>query len=149
MITASYSSADFAEPAASILTPDTLYQTDDVEKYDYNVEKAKQLLADAGVSNLKLRLAYTNTNKPQTSQVVHSAKAERCGIEVELLPMDGTAYGNRTLDMNNTDFELSFGGYIMGYEPDAYKSLFLSDAAYNYSHYKTLISTSCGVMQRL
>ncbi|SLK04127.1 MULTISPECIES: ABC transporter substrate-binding protein [unclassified Paenibacillus] len=137
LITASYSSADFAEPAPSILTPDTLYQTDDVEKYDYNVEKAKQLLADAGVSNLKLRLAYTNTNKPQTSQALYiQQKLKDVGIEVELLPMDGTAYGNRTLDMNNTDFELSFGGYIMGYEPDAYKSLFLSDAAYNYSHYK-------------
>jgi peptide/nickel transport system substrate-binding protein len=137
LITASYSSADFAEPAPSILTPDTLYQTDDVEKYDYNLEKAKQLLADAGVSNLKLRLAYTNTNKPQTSQALYiQQKLKDVGIEVELLPMDGTAYGNRTLDMNNTDFELSFGGYIMGYEPDAYKSLFLSDAAYNYSHYK-------------
>ncbi|MDO7907750.1 ABC transporter substrate-binding protein [Paenibacillus sp. JX-17] len=138
LITASYSSGDFAEPAPSILTPDTLYQTDDVEKYDYNADKAKQLLADAGVSNLKLRLAYTNTNKPQTSQALYiQQKLKDVGIEVELLPMDGTAYGNKTLDMNNKDFDLSFGGYIMGYEPDAYKSLFLSDAAYNYSHYKS------------
>ncbi|MDO3410400.1 ABC transporter substrate-binding protein [Saccharibacillus sp. CPCC 101409] len=137
LITASYSSGDFAEPAASILTPDTLYHTDDVQTYDYNAEKAKQLLADAGVSGLKLRLAYTNTNKPQTSQALYiQQKLKEVGIEIELLPMDGTAYGNKTLDMNNKDFELSFGGYIMGAEPDAYKSLFLSDAAYNYSHYK-------------
>jgi peptide/nickel transport system substrate-binding protein len=27
------------------------------------------------------------------------------------------------------------GGYIMGFEPDAYKSLFVSTEAYNYSHY--------------
>ncbi|MCH3078518.1 ABC transporter substrate-binding protein, partial [Listeria monocytogenes] len=26
-------------------------------------------------------------------------------------------------------------GYIMGTDPDAYKSLYLSDAPYNYSHY--------------
>lgn len=137
LITASYTSNEFAEPASSILTPDTLYQTSDLEKYDYNLEKAKQLLADAGVSNLKVRLAYTNTNKPQESQALYiQQKLKDVGIEVELLPMDGTAYGNRTLDLNNTDFELSFGGYIMGFEPDAYKVLFQSKEAYNYSHYK-------------
>ncbi|OAB46196.1 ABC transporter substrate-binding protein [Paenibacillus glacialis] len=137
IITASYTSNEFAEPASSILTPDTLYQTNDLEKYDYNLEKAKQLLADAGVSNLKIRLAYTNTNKPQESQALYiQQKLKDVGIEVELLPMDGTAYGNRTLDLNNKDFDLSFGGYIMGFEPDAYKTLFQSDAAYNYSHYK-------------
>ncbi|AOZ92221.1 ABC transporter substrate-binding protein [Paenibacillus crassostreae] len=137
IITASYTSSEFAEPAASILTPDTLYQTSDLETYDYNLDKAKQLLADAGVSNLKLRLAYTNTNKPQESQALYiQQKLKDVGIEVELLPMDGTAYGNKTLDVNNKDFELSFGGYIMGFEPDAYKVLFQSEAAYNYSHYK-------------
>ncbi|HEY2493992.1 MAG TPA: ABC transporter substrate-binding protein [Paenibacillus sp.] len=137
IITASYTSNEFAEPAASILTPNTLYQTDDLEKYDYNLDKAKQLLADAGVSNLKIRLAYTNTNKPQESQALYiQQKLKDVGIEVELLPMDGTAYGNRTLDLNNKDFDLSFGGYIMGFEPDSYKTLFQSNAAYNYSHYK-------------
>lgn len=137
LITASYSSTEFAEPAYSILTPDTLYQTSDVEKYDYNLDKAKQLLSEAGVGNLKLRLAYTNTNKPQESQALYiQQKLKDAGIEVELLPMDVTAYGNKTLDMNNKDFELNFGGYIMGYEPDAYKSLYMSEEAYNYSHYK-------------
>lgn len=137
MITASYSSSEFAEPAPSILTPDTLYQTGDVEKYDYNLDKAKQLLSEAGVSNLKIRLAYANSNKAQESQGLYvQQKLKDAGIEVELLPMDVTAFGNKTLDMNNKDFELNFGGYIMGFEPDAYKSLFLSNEAYNYSHYK-------------
>ncbi|AWB45767.1 ABC transporter substrate-binding protein [Paenibacillus sp. CAA11] len=138
MITASYSSAEFAEPAASILTPDTLYQTTDVEKYDYNLDKAKQLLSEAGVSNLKLRLASVNTNKPQESQALYiQQKLKDAGIEVELLPMDITAFGNKSLDMNNKDYDLSLGGYIMGYEPDAYKSLYMSNEAYNYSHYKS------------
>ncbi|UHA71845.1 ABC transporter substrate-binding protein [Paenibacillus sp. 481] len=137
IITAAYNSAEFAEPAASILTPDTQYHTTDVEKYDYNAEKAKQLLTQAGVSNLKLRLAYVNTNKPMTSQALYvQQKLKEVGIEVELMALDSTAFGNMSLDMNNTAYELSFGGYIMGHEPDAYKSLYLSDAAYNYSHYK-------------
>jgi peptide/nickel transport system substrate-binding protein len=42
----------------------------------------------------------------------------------------------RSLDMNNTAWELNLGGYIMGSEPDGYKSLFMSNEAYNYAHYK-------------
>jgi len=137
MIEAAYSSLDFAEPAASILTPDTLYHTTDVETYDYNVDKAKELLKSAGVSNLKLKLAYANSNKPQTSQALYlQQKLKDVGIEIELMPLDATALGNKTLDMNNKDYDLTFGGYIMGSEPDAYRSLFMSDEAYNYAHYK-------------
>ncbi|GAB7260495.1 hypothetical protein DZS_20110 [Dickeya ananatis] len=39
-------------------------------------------------------------------------------------------------DKNNTAYELSLGGYIMGSEPDGYKSLFMSNEDYNYAHYK-------------
>lgn len=34
-------------PAASILTPDTLYHSQDVAKYDYDPETAKKLLSAA------------------------------------------------------------------------------------------------------
>ncbi|WP_018758943.1 ABC transporter substrate-binding protein [Paenibacillus terrigena] len=137
MITAAYTSGEYAEPAASILTPDTLYQTNDVEKYDHNLDKAKELLAQAGVSNLKLKLAYTNSNKPQTSLALYvQQKLKEVGIEVELMPLDITAFGNKSLDMNNKEYDLSFGGYIMGFEPDAYRTLYMSNEAYNYSHYK-------------
>lgn len=137
MIAASYNSLDFAEPAPSILTPDTLYHTKEVETYDYNLNKAKELLSSAGVGGLKLKLAYVNSNKPQTSQALYvQQKLKDVGIEVELLPMDITVFGNKSLDANNKDYDLSFGGYIMGYEPDAYKSLFMSDELYNYAHYK-------------
>jgi peptide/nickel transport system substrate-binding protein len=137
MIALSYSSLDFAEPAQSILTPDTLYHTKEVETYDYNVDKAKELLSSSGVNGLKLKLAYVNSNKPQTSQALYiQQKLKDVGIEVQLLPMDAAAFGNKSLDPNNKEYDLSFGGYIMGFEPDAYKSLFMSNELYNYSHYK-------------
>ncbi|NGP61728.1 ABC transporter substrate-binding protein [Paenibacillus thiaminolyticus] len=137
MITAAFGSTEFAEPAASIFTPDTLYQTTDVATYDYNVEKAKELLQQAGVSNLKLRLAYVNSNKPQTSKALYiQQQLKEVGVDVELMALDIAAFGNMSLDMNNTSYDISFGGYIMGHEPDAYKSLYMSDAAYNYAHYK-------------
>lgn len=136
LIKAAYTSLDFAEPAPSILTPDTLYHTKELPTYDYDAAKAKELLASAGVSNLKLRLAYVNSNKPQTSQALYiQQKLKEVGIEVELQPLDPAAYSKKSQNMQNTDYDLSFGGYIMGYEPDAYKSLYVSTEPYNYSHY--------------
>lgn len=58
------------------------------------------------------------------------------GVNVELMPLDSNAMSQRSLDMNNTAWELNLGGYIMGSEPDGYKSLFMSNEAYNYAHYK-------------
>ncbi|MFK7695230.1 ABC transporter substrate-binding protein [Paenibacillus sp. HJGM_3] len=136
LITASYTSTDFAEPASSVLTPDTLYHTKDVNTYKYDANKAKELLKTAGVDKLKLRLAYINSNKAQTSQALYiQQKLKDVGVEVELMALDPAAYSQKSTNMKNTDFELSLGGYIMGYEPDAYKSLFMSTEAYNYSHY--------------
>jgi peptide/nickel transport system substrate-binding protein len=136
LITASYTSLDFADPAPSIFTPDTLYQTKDVNTYDYNPNKAKDLLKQAGVDHLKLRLAYINSNKPQTSQALYiQQKLKDVGIDVELLALDPSAYSQKSQNMKNTDYDLSLGGYIMGSEPDGYKSLYVSTEPYNYSHY--------------
>lgn len=137
LIATAYGSSEFAEPGTSIFTPDTQYQSADHEQYNYNADQAKELLKAAGAENLKLRLAYANSNKIQEAQaLVIQQKLKEVSIEVELMPLDSTAYSNMSLDPNNTKFDLSFNGYIMGVEPDAYKSLYLSDAAYNYSHYK-------------
>ncbi|AIG28557.1 ABC transporter substrate-binding protein [Brevibacillus laterosporus] len=136
LVHAAYSSLDYAEPAYSLLTPDALYYTKELPTYDYNVEKAKELLKKAGVNQLKLRLAYVNNNKPQTSQALYlQQKLKDIGIEIELQPLDPAAFSNKSQDMKNKDYDLSFGGYIMGYEPDAYKSLFVSTEPFNYSHY--------------
>ncbi len=39
-----FTSLDYAKPATSFLTPDTLYKTDDVEQYKFDLQKAKELL---------------------------------------------------------------------------------------------------------
>ena len=83
------------------------------------------------------RLAYINTNKTQESMGLYiQQQLKALGINVELLPLDANAMSQRSLDMKNTGYELSLGGYIMGSEPDGYKSLFMSNEAYNYAHYK-------------
>ncbi|MBS4178522.1 ABC transporter substrate-binding protein [Lederbergia citrea] len=138
LIQSAFVSGDFADPAASILTPDTLHHTEDIKQYDYNQDQAKELLANAAIKeNHKLRIIYANNNKIMESLALYSQqKLEEIGLKVELTPMDPSAYGQKTLDMDTTDYDISFGGYIMGPEPDVYKTLFQSDAAYNFARYK-------------
>ncbi|WP_409343576.1 ABC transporter substrate-binding protein [Paenibacillus sp. MBLB4367] len=137
LITTGFSSVDFAEPAASIFSPDTLYQKKDLKSYDYNQAKAKELLKAAGAEGLKIRFAYYNASKPEANMALYiQQKLKEIGVQVELIPLDGAALGKKALNKDNTDYDMSFGGYSMGFEPDAYKALYLSDAAYNYSHYK-------------
>lgn len=138
MIATAYISSEFADPAASVFTPDTLYQTNDVKTYEYDQAKAKELLAAAGVTgNEKIRIAYANNNKVATSLSLYTQqKLQEIGLTVELIALDPNAYSTKIFDKNAKDFEITFGGYIMGEEPDAYKSLFQSDADYNYARYK-------------
>lgn len=136
MIQTAFLSSEFADPAASILTPDTLYHSQDVTTYDYDQEKAKELVAAAGETK-PLRVVYANNNKIQESLGLYlQQKLQEIGLTVELVAMDPAALSQKTLDMSATDYEISFGGYIMGAEPDVYKSLFQSDAAYNFARYK-------------
>ncbi|NPE57205.1 ABC transporter substrate-binding protein [Dickeya dadantii] len=138
LVQTAFTSLDYAKPANSILTPDTLYQTGDVEAYPYNLDKAKALFRESGQpQGLKLRLAYINANKTQESMGLYiQQQLKGIGINVELLPLDANAMSQKGRDKNNTAYELSLGGYIMGAEPDGYKSLFMSNEDYNYAHYK-------------
>ncbi|OMD07986.1 ABC transporter substrate-binding protein [Paenibacillus odorifer] len=136
IIQAAYTSNEYADPAKSFLTPDALFYTNDVPSFDNDVEKAKELLQSAGVSDLKLRLIVSSGNKAQEAISLYvQQKLKAIGAEVELQNMDASAYGQKFSDMNSTDFELAIAGYIMGYDPDAYRILYTSTADSNYSHY--------------
>ncbi|MDZ5471396.1 ABC transporter substrate-binding protein [Bacillus sp. 31A1R] len=138
LIQAAFVSSEFAVPAKSVLTPDTMYHTEDLTTYDYNQDTAKELLKNGGIKEgHTVRIIYANNNKIMESLALYSQqKLQEIGLKVELTPMDPSAYGQKTLDMATTDYDISFGGYIMGSEPDVYKTLFQSDAPYNFARYK-------------
>lgn len=77
-------------PSAVEFMPDTVNgYNPDVQKYDYNPEKAKQLLAEAGQSNLTLRFAYpTGVSRPymptpEDTFVALKSQLEAVGIKIE------------------------------------------------------------------
>ena len=70
LIKAAYTGTKYGEPAYSIFTPNTLYYTNEVEKFNYNAEKAKELIAKSGEKNIKLRLAYMSGTQQQESEAL-------------------------------------------------------------------------------
>ena len=120
----------------SFLPPEnSFYAGDQVEKYEQDVEKAKNLLSEAGVTNPTYVLAYSASDTlQQTCAVMMQEQAAAAGITLTLQGVDATALSN---DMKNADnsYDMYFGGYIMGIDPSTYSSLFVTDAAWNYMHY--------------
>ncbi len=69
----------------SFLPPNNPYVTDDVEKYETNVEKAQELLQEAGVTDLSLNLAFNSTDPAQTIQAtLIQQQLQQAGITVTL-----------------------------------------------------------------
>ena len=129
-------SDEYFDLVDTFLPPEnSFYAGDQVERYDQDVEKAKSLLQEAGASNLTLTLGYSGSDSlQQTAAVLMQEQAAAAGITLTLQGVDATALSN---DMKNADntYDLYFGGYIMGIDPSTFSTLFVSDAAWNYSHY--------------
>lgn len=137
LIQGTYLSEDFADPAYSAFSTNTGFFSDDVEKYDYNVEKAKKLLKEAGKENLELKLMYTSGSPAQEKEsLLIQEMLKKVGINVELLPMEGATFIEKLLDPSNHDFDMAINGYVMGDNPDSYASIFKSDSSENFSNYK-------------
>lgn len=137
IIQTAYTSGEYADPAKSFLTPDALFFTNDVASFDNDPAKAKELLEAAGVKNLKLRFIVQSGNKAQEAVSLYvQQKLKAIGVEVELQNMDSSAWVQKFIDLKSTDFEIAMTGYIMGYDPDAYRILYTSTGSSNYARYK-------------
>ncbi len=127
-------SSEYATPAYSILTPDTMYYDDSLTKYDNDVEKAKALLAEAGQTDLKLNILYIATNKTMESEAIYiKEKLAVVGIELELYPLDEATYKNKIVETDSTEYNLLLHFYTLGEEPSLYADIISSGSRSNYS----------------
>jgi len=135
LIQAAYVSSEYGVPAYSFVTPDGLFHTNEVTHYDYDQEKAKQLLQQVGAGDMKLRFIVQSGNKPQEAVALYvQQKLGEIGVTVTIQSLDASAYLQKFIATDATDFELAMSGYIMGYDPDAYRIIFTSEGTSNYSH---------------
>lgn len=119
----------------SFMPPNSQFFTQDVEKYEQNLDKSKEFLTASGVTNPELTLAYNASDSLQsTSAIMIQEQLQKAGIKVNLTGVDSTALSQQMKQADNS-YDMYFGGYIMGIDPDTFSSLFETGASYNYMHY--------------
>ncbi|WP_143322448.1 ABC transporter substrate-binding protein [Clostridium sp. HBUAS56010] len=129
-----FTSSKFASPAYSILTPDTLFYKGDLTKYDNDQAKAKQLLEEAGQSDLSLNIMYISTNKTMENEALYiQSKLAEAGITIQLKPMDESTFKNKIQETGSKEFDLVLHYYTLGEEPSLYSDISSSDSRSNYS----------------
>lgn len=136
LIDGAYGGETFAKPAYSVFSNNTAYYTEDVEKFEQDLDKAKALLQDAGVDSLDLVFMYTAGNTRQEKEgVLIQEMLKEVNINVELMPLERGTFIEKLLDRENMDFDIAANGYVMGTQPYGYMSLFLGDSQNNFSGY--------------
>ncbi|WP_160197721.1 ABC transporter substrate-binding protein [Senegalia massiliensis] len=135
LLKANYLSTDYAKPAYSFFADKTLYKTDDVEKYEYNIEKAKELLEESGLKDINLTMVYRG--KDNVRELLVQQYLKEIGINVELKAMDMASFFNALFEKEHQDeYDLAFNGYIYGKEPSTYAQVFKAESMNNVSGYK-------------
>ncbi|MGI5062642.1 ABC transporter substrate-binding protein [Treponema denticola] len=136
LLKGAYGGPEYAAIASSPFAQETQYYTDDVEKYQYNIDKAKELLKEAKIDSLSLRLMYTSGNPAQEKEaLLIQEMLKKINITIELLPLERGSFIEKLLNVKNQDFEMALNGYVFGDNPDSYGSLFTKNSPENFSGY--------------
>ncbi len=121
---AAYSDDSFYKLCYSFLPPSNSFYTEDVQKWDQNLDKAKELTAN-GPKNLKI--CYIDEDPVQTNQaLVIQKELKDIGIQLELTGVNQAAYMKAAYDKENKDYDIYLGGYVMGVDPEIFSTLFVS-----------------------
>lgn len=115
---------DQAKVAHSIL-PTQSWAYSDGTKYEYNLEKAKQLLQESGYKGelIKLKITANNAALNIYSQAIQEY-LKKAGINVEIEPVESKVLREQ---QKNGQFQISMGRWIGGnQDPIFYKDLFAS-----------------------
>ncbi len=132
IMVAAYNSLDYATISYSFLPATNGYYTEDVEKYDQDIEAAKKLVADGPTD---LSICYIGADPAQTAQAqVIQAQLKEVGIKVELYGLEQAAYVETAYDNEDTTYDMYLGGYIMTIDPDGYKGMFGTGQMINYAN---------------
>lgn len=122
----------------TVMPPAVMGYTDKTEHYDYNIEKAKELLADAGYTDgISFTLLSREDNVMVKSAEVLQAQWAKVGISVNIEQMDAAAW-SQTVGDKNFQVTVSASNNSVG-DPDSnfYKQFYSKNdgVAGNYGSY--------------
>jgi peptide/nickel transport system substrate-binding protein len=119
---------DFYKGRAKVLiNPPGFTEYPDLNKYEYNVETAKQLLADGGYKGQTFRLLYNQTFPDATAIMpLIQSDLQAAGVTVELVPTDNETYLAKYNDRTQWDGFIASGG-SEGLSPDRSAQYFPKD----------------------
>lgn len=117
-----------ATKADSLLIPENTFYAKDLLVYDYNIEKAEQLLDDAGYTKKddeRFTLSYkTSTSKSAVTQArIVKSQLKKIGITVNVQSFE---WGTFFSDVKSGNFEIFSLRWVGVSEPDFYYDLFHS-----------------------
>jgi peptide/nickel transport system substrate-binding protein len=111
-----------ASPAYAPSAPVSWAYSDEVAKYEYNLQKAKQLLKEAGAQDLEFSILVNQGNKErEKAAVILQQQYKKAGVKVNIRVMEWSALLKITnAPKDPKDFESVIIGWSLGLDPDAF-----------------------------
>ncbi|MGQ9666233.1 MAG: ABC transporter substrate-binding protein [Anaerolineae bacterium] len=106
-----------AEREKTLIPPGLLGYWKDAPVYERDVEKAKALLADAGVTSLDLRFDIQDTTEYRTWAEIAQQNLKEIGINLTINPMDSSSFWQIGAGEQGKEVELFSGNYSMQPDP--------------------------------
>lgn len=136
--TAMFQNPEFYQNVYSVLPTNNPFYNPDIEPYNFDQAKSKELLEKAGATDLKLNIAYDPTSKPaEMFATLMKERLAEVGIELELIGVEQSTIINEQLNPESKKYDMFLNGYVFGVEPDSYSAMFGSDGSFNIFHLKS------------
>ena len=120
----------------SSLSPSTEGYVDNPSGYKYDIEKAKALMAEAGITSLDVKAAVKTDAEERIMQVVQ-ANLKEIGINLTFSRVDNTVL---TQLMANNEYDMCMNAYAHYQDPELFYGRYLGTVgigANNWAHYQS------------
>jgi peptide/nickel transport system substrate-binding protein len=115
ILEASYSG--YAEQEHALIPPDLIGHWANAPQYERDIERARELLADAGAEGLEIRIDLEDVTLDRIWAEIAAENLKEAGFVVELNPMDSSTYWTSSFGEQSVNNELFTSGYSMQPDP--------------------------------
>lgn len=124
IVRGAYGSDNVALVADSVFGPKTLFRDGEFVDYQQDIEKAKQLAEESGLTKNKLTILYNigRANQEESALIIQQQLAN-IGIDVEITGLEPTGFFAKAFSAD-TDFDMYLNGYPATGNPASLRFMF-------------------------